>query len=199
MKMASKKFLIAFVALGSLFTLGLTANAECGFYQPPAMHPDSYQPLNAAPQFLTVDDGEQPTIVGQWKEHWISKGNLASLGIPDGVEIDTAYSQWHADGTEWSVSGLRPPNTGDVCMGVWKKIGPMTYKLNHFGVSYNPNNTLLGLARIQQTITLDATGTKISGTFSIDQYNESGVILAHIQGTVYGNRVTVDTGWQKVE
>lgn len=201
MKLTSKGLLIALAGLGSMFLVGATANAQCGFYRPPAMHPDSYHPQSMSPKYLMVDQqrGEQPTIVGVWKEHWISEGNFGTLGIPDGVELDAVYSEWHSDGTEVNVSGLRAPRTGDVCLGVWQKVGPQTYKLNHFGVSYNPDDTLLGLARIRQTIVLDPAANKITGTFSIDQYDESGDLLTHVQGTLYGHRVTMDTGWESVE
>lgn len=201
MKTTSKGLLIAFAGLGSMFLVGATANAQCGFYRPPAIHPDSYHPQTMSPKYLMVDQqtGEQPTMVGVWKEHWISEGNFSTLGIPDGVELDAVYSEWQSDGTEVNVSGLRAPRTGDVCLGVWQKVGAQTYKLNHFGVSYNPDDTLLGLARIQQTIVLDPSANKITGTFSIDQYDESGDLLTHVQGTLYGHRVTMDTGWEPVE
>jgi len=38
-----------------------------------------------------------------------------------------------------------------------------------------------------------------TGKFSIDQWDESGNLLAHIQGKVIGTRVTMDAGFQKVE
>ena len=145
----------------------------------------------------TMIAAAEPTIVGTWKEHWISEG---SEGIPDGVEIDAGYAQWHSDGTEINVSGLRTPMTGDVCLGQWVKTGAKTYRLNHFGISYDPTGqNLVGPARIQQWLTLDEKGMATSGTFSIDQYDESGNLLAHIQGKVIGTRVTMDTGFEKVE
>ncbi|HTV03730.1 MAG TPA: hypothetical protein VME86_00070 [Acidobacteriaceae bacterium] len=199
MKVTAKTFLIALAGLGSILLFGLTASAECGYYGKPALHPNSYQPQSFAPQFLTIGDPDgTPTMVGVWKERWISQGNQA-LGIPNGADVDAVYSVWHSDGTEVNISGLRAPRTGDVCMGVWEKIGPLTYKLNHFGISYNPDDTLLGLAHIQQTLVLDSEGNAVTGTFTIDQYDESGDLLAHIKGIVQGTRVTINTGWQRVE
>lgn len=37
------------------------------------------------------------------------------------------------------------------------------------------------------------------GTFTIDQYDEAGNLLAHLQGKVIGTRVTMETGFQEVE
>jgi hypothetical protein len=72
--------------------------------------------------------------------------------------------------------------------------------LNHFGISYDPTGAnLVGPARIQQWLTLDPKGDSTSGKFTIDQYDESGNLLAHLQGNVTGTRVTMETGFQKVE
>jgi hypothetical protein len=37
------------------------------------------------------------------------------------------------------------------------------------------------------------------GKFTIDQYDEAGNLLAHVQGNVIGTRVTMETGFQEVE
>ena len=181
------------------------AHAGCGQYRPASFNASSQYQLGS-PYLLRAafndddDNGKaaEPTIVGTWKEHWISEG---SDGIPDGVEIDAGYAQWHSDGTEINVSGLRAPLSGDVCLGEWIKTGPRTYRLNHFGISYDPINgqNLVGPARIQQWLTLDEKGMATSGKFSIDQYDESGTLLAHVQGKVIGTRVTMNTGFEKVE
>jgi hypothetical protein len=207
MKTTYRTLIVASAGLMSALLLGFQANAECGRYQP-RVAPSSWQQEIAPGQLLKAayaiggrEDAEtrsaEPTMVGLWKEHWISKG---SEGIPDGTEVDTQYSQWHADGTEMGVSGLRPPMTGDVCVGVWEKVGPRTYKLNHIGISYDSTGlNLVGEAIIRQHLTLSEKGNGISGTFTIDQYDESGNLLAHVQGTLYGTRITVNTGFDKVE
>ena len=205
--MKSTRFLairasIAGLALATMF--GPYAHAGCATYRP-LPHGASWQPQIASPRLvqaaLVIDDDNattpEPSIVGTWKEHWISEG---SDGIPDGTEIDAGYAQWHSDGTEINMSGLRAPLTGDVCMGVWIRTGARTYQMNHFGVSYDATGVnLIGPARIQQWLTLDPKGNSTSGKFTIDQWDESGNLLAHIQGTVSGTRVTMDTGFQSVE
>jgi hypothetical protein len=136
-------------------------------------------------------------IVGTWKEKWISEG---SEGIPDGTEVDAGYAQCHSDGTEINLSGLRAPLTGNVCLGEWIKTGACTYQMNHFGISYDSTGAnLVGPARIQQWLTLDAKGNSTSGKFSVDQWDESGNLLAHVQGNITGTTVTMETGFQSVK
>jgi hypothetical protein len=179
------------------------AHAGCGQYRPASFNASSQHQFGS-PYLLRAsfpgedeDTAAEPTIVGTWKEHWISEG---SGGIPNGTEIDAGYAQWHSDGTEINVSGLRSPLTGDVCLGEWKKIGVRSYQLNHFGISYDSTGlNLVGPARIQQWLTLDENGNATSGKFTIDQWDESGNLLAHIQGKVNGTRVTMETGFEKVE
>lgn len=179
------------------------AHAGCGLYSP-RPHGASWQPQSISPRLLRAAfdgdhdaDANEHTMVGTWKEHWISEG---SNGIPDGTEVDAGYAQWHSDGTEANISGLRAPMTGDVCFGEWIKTGRDTYRMNHFGISYDPTGqNLVGPAHIQQWLTLNEKGNATSGKFTIDQYDEGGNLLAHVQGKIIGTRVTMDTGFEKVE
>ena len=202
MKAVILKFVPVLSTLAFLTVVVPYAHAGCGQYSPVSFNTSSQ---HQSPYLLRAsfpgDDDEAnrggPTIVGTWKEHWISEG---SDGIPDGTEIDAGYAQWHSDGTEINVSGLRSPLTGNVCLGEWKKTGERSYQLNHFGISYDPSGlNLVGPARIQQWLTLDEKGNATSGKFTIDQWDESGNLLAHIQGKVIGTRVTMETGFEKVE
>ncbi len=179
------------------------AHAGCGTYRPVSTIAANAQPAPDLSRFeqeaLATDPAgaADPSIVGTWKEHWISEG---SSGIPDGTEIDAGYAQWHSDGTEINLSGLRTPMTGDVCLGEWVKTGARTYQMNHFGIGYDATGqNLVGPARIQQWITLGPKGNATTGKFTIDQYDDDGNLLAHIQGKIIGTRVTMNTGFQKVE
>ena len=81
-------------------------------------------------------------------------------------------------------------------MGVWKQTGRFTFKLNHFALSWgdlNMGNTLIGPTNIREQITLDHSGNTFSGTFTIDQFDQSGInLLAHVAGTITGVRITAD-------
>lgn len=80
-----------------------------------------------------------------------------------------------------------------ICLREWITTGARTYRLNHFGISCDSTGHKPGRPRIQQWLTLDHKGMAASGTFSVDQYDESGNLLAHIEGKVTGTRVTMDT------
>jgi hypothetical protein len=137
------------------------------------------------------DDSDRAAITGLWKVKFTSKGNTA-LGIPDGAPIDEGYATWHSDGTEIMNSG-RVPKTGSFCMGVWKKSGRSSYRLNHFALSWDPTGTtLIGPTNIKEEIVLEDRENSYSGTFTIDQYDTEGHLVVHIAGVVSGQRITVD-------
>ncbi len=203
MRSGNWKIVSALSALALATMVAPYAHAGCGLYTPTPHHA-SWQSQSAAPRLLRAafamndeDAGFGPSMVGTWKEHWISEG---SSGIPDGTEVDAGYAQWHSDGTEINVSGLRAPLTGDVCLGEWVRTGERTYQMNHFGISYDSTGVnLAGPARIQQWLTIDPRGDSTTGKFTIDQWDEAGNLLAHVQGKVTGTRVTMETGFQSVE
>ena len=138
------------------------------------------------------DDEERgAAIVGLWHVTFVSRG---SLHIPDGTVIDAGYAQWHSDGTE-IMNSSRPPATGSFCLGVWKKIGPATYRLNHIGLSWNPDGTPVGPASIREEVTVDRSGNKYTGTFSITQYDLSGINVltpTPIVGVIMAYRIEPD-------
>ncbi|KAA6457293.1 hypothetical protein DYQ86_23505 [Acidobacteria bacterium AB60] len=143
---------------------------------------------------LASEEGGGPTMVGLWHVAFIAEGNGPGLP-PDGVQVDNALSAWHSDGTEETVSS-RAPSTGDVCMGVWKQVGDRHYKLNHFGISFDPTvdpNTPQGFADIRMDITLSPDGSVFTGTFTLQQYDNSGNLLVEIKGDLVGQRVTLGT------
>jgi hypothetical protein len=191
-------------AVALVTVLAPYAHAGCGQYRPASFDAYPQHQLGLPYLLLAASDTEDgnpavsgPTMVGTWKEQWISVG---SKGIPDGTEIDAGYAQWHSDGTEINLSGLRSPLTGNVCLGVWKKTGPWSYQMNHFGISYDTTGVnLVGPARIQQWLVLAQDGLATSGKFTIDQYDEAGNLLAHLQGKIVGTRVTMETGFEKLE
>lgn len=134
----------------------------------------------------------QEPIVGFWRVKFLSEGNEGNYGIPDGTVLDAAYSQWHSDGTE-IMNSSRPPATQSFCLGVWKKTGRSTYKLNHFAISWDPNGSLIGPANIREEVTLGSDHDSFGGTFTIDQYDQAGNSLVHLVGQIEAKRITTDT------
>ena len=127
-------------------------------------------------------------IVGFWRVIFTAKGNV---GIPDGAVLDQAFAQWHADGNE-IMGSSRPPSTGNTCLGTWKKVSPLHYVLNHFGISWD-SGVFIGLANIREEVTLNQDGSSFTGTFTIDQYDPSKSNPVHIQGEIAGQRIDVNT------
>ena len=130
-------------------------------------------------------------IVGMWHFTFVSLGN-GGMGIPDGTVLDAGYQTWHADGTEITNSG-RPPMTQSFCTGVWDRSGG-SYRLNHYALSWDPTGTqFVGPTNIREMVSVDASGNAIEGEFTIDQYSSDGsTVVAHLDGTISGERITVD-------
>ena len=187
---------LAMVSLGMVFVA--EAPAGCGNfegYKAGAIQPLSWQgagEFGPGSLLLVADrDDSVERIVGFWKTTFVSKG---SPGIPDGEVIDAGLTQWHSDGTEILNSGSRPPASSNFCLGIWKKTGRFHYTLNHFGLSWDTStDSPLGPAQIREEIELDHGGDSYSGTFTIDQYDVSGHLLVHVEGTVTATRITVNT------
>ena len=131
------------------------------------------------------------SIVGMWHFTYVSLGN-GDMGIPDGTVLDDGYQTWHGDGTEITNSG-RPPMTQSFCTGVWDRSGG-DYRLNHFALSWDPTGTqFVGPTNIREMVSVDTSGNAIEGEFTIDQYSPDGsTVVAHLGGTMSGQRVTVD-------
>ncbi len=143
------------------------------------------------------------SIVGLWHVTFSSVGNnVAPFFIPDNAPLDDGFAQWHSDGTEIMNSG-RDPATSSFCLGVWKNEGGRTYKLNHFGLSWDNTGALcvpepgaascfVGRANIREEVTVDPRGRTYSGDVTIDQYNTSGELLFRLHGHVSAQRITAN-------
>ncbi len=140
-------------------------------------------------QLASEREGVNDRIVGFWKVKFVSQG---TSGIPDGAVIDNGFAQWHSDGTE-IMNSSRVPATGNFCLGVFEKSGPSSYDLNHYALSFDPAGNFVGPARIQEHVSLNRKADQYEGTFTIDQYDPSGNLLAHITGQVTATRISVDT------
>jgi hypothetical protein len=204
---------VAIIATGALAFVAMPAFAGCLDYKTPQAGARPSLGPSDSPRFIKVsneEDGwndgwEQPVykapIVGLWAFKYISKGNAGTLGIPDGTILDGGNTLWYADGNENTVSGVRAPATGDVCLGIWKRTGEWTYELNHIGLSWDPvHNVPAGPAFIKQYVTLSKDKNSYTGTFSIRQLDADGKTLstpAPIVGKIVATRVTIDTDTQE--
>jgi len=171
--------------------LTAAANAACGDVSKPStsLQPQSWQEMGVGSASLLQVSENADAIVGFWQVTLTAQGNP---GPPDGTVIDKGFSQFHSDGTE-ILNSSRPPVTQSFCLGVWKRVSPGHYKLNHFPISWDQNSNLVGVANLREEVTLSHDGKTFTGTFTIDQYDQAGNLLVHIIGQVNGTRITVDS------
>jgi hypothetical protein len=181
------------VLLGAIVLVAMmtaTANAGCGDFTPgKATLKRQGWPVSefGSPALRLVSEqnseqGNDP-IVGMWRTSWM-------VGT---TQIDNGFSIWHADGMEINNSGARPPMTGSICLGVWKRINNH-YKLNHVGISWDSTGTVeVGAANIVQEVVLGPKGDTFSGTFTITQYDMNGNVLQTVSGNIAAQRINVNT------
>jgi hypothetical protein len=122
--------------------------------------PAVYRPADASSAFLRVDDRlDDESIVGLWQFQL------------DGQPPDFGTQAWHSDGTELMFSAGRDPAKGDVCQGVWRKVGPRTYSLNHIAMGWDFGyGTALLRVHIRAVVKLDRSGDSYSGAYKARVY-----------------------------
>jgi hypothetical protein len=174
---------LAVVLAGAL--LPRAARAECG------LEPASWSGGSGSASFDLAAHHGYDSIVGMWHVLLVAEGNAE--GPPDDTVLDNALVQWHADGTE-IMNSSRDPATGSFCLGVWKQVGPRHYRLSHFTKGWD---AVLGQPEgpgiIREDVVLSHDGKTYSGTFTLDQYDDSKSLVAHIVGQIKGSRITVNT------
>lgn len=193
---------VGVILMGTIFTA--KASAECvSLNSPRALKPQSWQGDELFQQGSLRLVSDDDPIVGMWQVKFIAEGNTGSMAPPDDTVIDNAFVQWHSDGTELMNSG-RPAQDGNFCMGVWKRTGTSSYKLNHFALGNTADNAPSGIGfpagptQIRENIILSRGGNSYSGWFTLDAYDTSGHNVAHIIGKISATRITVNTSASSV-
>ena len=187
-----KEFVILAVAvLACCALLPASAAASCG--RPAnagaaAISPASslLQRLGPVQQAAASTGASGPaSIVGLWHVIFVSGGQL----------FDEGFDAWHSDGTE-ILNDTAPPQpangAGTVCLGVFKKTGPGTYKLKHPFWSFDANANLAGSGFITEIVTLDAGGNSYHGSFTFDLFDLSRNLIAEVTGDLSAERITPD-------
>jgi len=152
--------------------------------------PAVYRPDVPGATFLRVSETEHgnQSIVGLWQFRI------------DGFSVDWGTQAWHSDGTEIMFSGGQDPATGDVCQGVWRRVGNSTYALNHIAMGWVAPGGPFGIrVHFRMQVTLDSTGNSFSGTYQATVYSVSpadpfdeSVPVASGDGNVSATRVRPD-------
>jgi hypothetical protein len=137
--------------------------------------------------------GSEP-VVGMW--HAVYR-----IGDADGPVFDDTFQQFHSDGNENLVSSGLPPALGNVCIGVWKKVGPRVYRLRHSTWNWSPPDGGFGVpgsfaGRFEMIVMVDVNqrSAAFSGTFSAKNYDASGNHIPELdaEGVVRATRITAD-------
>jgi hypothetical protein len=150
--------------------------------------PQTFQTQTLAREaFPTIweDEDNDVSIVGFWHVLFISGGQV----------FDEGYDQWHSDWTE-ILNDTAPPQpangTGTICLGVYKKTGPRTYKSKHPFWSFDATGTLVGTGVILETLLVDRSGNHYTGSFEWITYDLKGNVTSDIKGDLKAERITVD-------
>jgi hypothetical protein len=124
------------------------------------------------------------SIVGMWNVNFYVASQL----------WDAAIEQFYADGNEMTNDLAFPPSQGNVCYGVWERVGNDTYKMNHIGWAYGPKDVFIGRFDLTATLVVGDHGNSFTGTFVADQEDLTGhpIPALHAEGTLKAARFTVD-------
>lgn len=187
-----KGTVIALAAIAPFILFVPGANAQCAISAsglqtatplPRQASPQVQGQIDPAPADIAGDSArDNASIVGFWKVTFTSGGQV----------VDQGFNQWHSDGTEILSDTANGPAHGNICMGAWTKTGSRTYKLNHFGLSFDSNGNFTGITQTREQLAVARGGNSFSGSFSIDFFDLSGNVIMHIDGEVAGTRITVD-------
>ena len=160
---------------------------------PFATTPDVIElPMAAYYSPATGDGGG--TIVGMWHA-------ILRIGNANGPVFDEVLEHFHSDGTELLISNGLPPALGNVCIGVWKRIGSRIYKLKHMTWNWSSEQggfgvpgTFAGHFELEVTLRLDGRGNAFTGRWTARNFGLEGEHLPNLdaEGVVTGVRIAVD-------
>jgi hypothetical protein len=177
---------IALVAMGALLA-ATNAVAACGdpsglksgaaLKLPFLMQPGGEAGSTHRPN---APDGND-SIGGLWSVNYTTGGQL----------LYQSFDQWHSDGTELENPNLAPA-TGPLCVGVWKQIGPHTFRLHHVGWTFDINGNSLGSFSLNETNGVAVNGRTYQGRFDLRFYDVDGNLVQEVTGTQKAARITVD-------
>ena len=177
---------LAILALATAAT-ATVAEAKCGpsnngTYSYNAYKARPYRPKTTAASKRNADQptaGTEVTIAGLWHTEFLDGGMV----------VDEGFDLWNSDGTE-ILNDTTSPLSGNVCLGVWAKTGTFTYTLKHPSWIYDDAGVnLVGIAYLNEKITLDASGDAYTGDISIDAFDLDGNPLSHFDAKIAATRM----------
>jgi hypothetical protein len=187
------RILLVTAALSSVWVPG--AAAACGSSVqrlPPSVSsalqlPPLQEPASDGIAAEESERGEGPSMTGLWKTVFVAGGAVVNLG----------FNTWHSDGTEWALDGGFPPAAGNVCPGVWERIGHRSYRTVHPAFNYDASNTHVASIFIERlNVTISRDGNSYQGDFTWDSYDFQGNLLpGSVVGRITGTRIQVGSAF----
>lgn len=175
------------------------ARAECGGLGK-SIKPASFSlSANSGRMVRAAFDGDSDdaSIVGMW--HAVLTAHAMNGQAIPATVVDNSLTIWHSDHTDIIVSD-RPPQDGQVCLGVWEQSGAREYKLNHISRLANDlTNAPTGIgnptgpAQLTENVTISSDGNHYSGMFTLTAYDLSFKPLVTFTGNVSATRITTNT------
>jgi hypothetical protein len=187
------RILLVTAAISSVWVPG--AAAACGSSVqrlPPSVSsalqlPPLQEPASDGIAAEESERGEGPSMTGLWKTVFVAGGAVVNLG----------FNTWHSDGTEWALDGGFPPAAGNVCPGVWERIGHRSYRTVHPAFNYDASNTHVASIFIERlNVTISRDGNSYQGDFTWDSYDFQGNLLpGSVVGSITGTRIQVGSAF----
>ncbi len=132
------------------------------------------------------DNDSDATVVGLWSITYFV-GSSSSVW-------DQGFEQWHSDGLELNNDNAVPPSLGNVCVGVYKQVGPRTFKLRHMTWNFDASGQWTGTFSLIQMVTVAPNGKTFTGSYVSDSFDVDGKVIPslHAEGNLSAKRITVD-------
>ena len=178
---------LALLSISVLLFSATAANAACGLTGTGSKSPIRLPMLAQAGNDQQEDFGRDRggSIVGLWHVVYTANGST----------FNETLDQWHSDGTEFENAWL-PPDTGNICFGVWKEVATRTVRLHHIGWLFTPGSnppTASGTFTLDETNVVSRDGKTYTGTFTFKTYDSTGAPTGiEEKGTIAATRITVD-------
>jgi hypothetical protein len=177
---------LALLSIAALLFGATSANAACGLTGIGSKSPIRLPMLAQAGN--DQDEGAHDvggSIVGLWHVVYTAGGST----------FNETLDQWHSDGTEFENAWL-PPDTGNICFGVWKEVASRTVRLHHIGWLFTPGSippTASGTFTLDETNVVSRDGKSYAGNFTFKTFDSTGAPTGiEVTGTIAATRITVD-------
>jgi hypothetical protein len=127
---------------------------------------------------------QHASIVGMW---------MAGFYHGD-HQWDAAIEQFYADGNEMTNDNAYPPADGNLCWGVWQRVGNGQYKMKHIGWVLDANGAYFGRFDLAATIAVTDHGDGFTASYVADQEDFSGNVIPAYpeEDTLKATRFAVD-------